>query len=378
MKYLFTVALVFITIVVFAQNNQAFVIKGIIKNGNGRKIWLVKMGDHSEPMDSIMLNNMGVFTLTMNAPEEARYYITWEKNSDDNYFGFINDINLIVIKGDLKDKKSFNVENSKLNSAFRELNLFMNEQEIKYNSVIHKCDSLKTKKLLNENLKNSCVLQLEEIQFKQKDELFKYLSNTQSPAFKWHILVQLSHLGYVITFNEIEYLLQQAVKEYPQHKGLNNFAEAIANIKKSYLQNQSQIGQLLPNISLSDTKNKIVNLTDFKGKYFLLDFWASWCSPCRKENIHLTQILKQFSNKNFNVVGISLDDRRDYWLEASKKDHITWTNLSDLKGLESPAAKSLNVVSLPRNFLIDPQGTIIAVNLYGEALENKLKEVLIK
>lgn len=375
-KYLTTIAVVLYFNAASAQTEKSFVIKGTIKNANGKKIWLAKQGDHSEPIDSATLNSSGIFSLTMNAPEEARYHLMWKQDKNNGYFTFINDANLMNITGDMQDSKSFTVENSQLNNELKELTSFIDEKKTNYYSIYHKYDSLRSNKLLDSNLKKSYILQLEDIEAEQKDKLFSYLSGTSSPAFKWHILVGLAHLPSVISPYEIQYLLQQATKEYPQHKGLRSFADAITNIKKSYLENQNQTGKPFPSFSLPNTKNKIVSLTDFKGKYILVDFWASWCKPCREENPHLAEILKQFLNKNFTIVSISLDDHKNYWLEASIKDNITWTNLCDLKGMESPIAKQLNILSLPRNLLIDPQGAIIAINLYGEDLENKLKEVL--
>lgn len=385
-KYLTTIAVVLYFNAASAQTEKSFVIKGTIKNANGKKIWLAKQGDHSEPIDSATLNSSGIFSLTMNAPEEARYHLMWKQNKNNGYFTFINDANLMNITGDMQDVKGFSVENSTINKEFKELSLFMDEQRTTYDSIVRKLDSLKINELLDARTvidkyemqleKIQIQQQFEEIEIKQKDKLFSYLSGTSSPAFKWHILVALYHLPSVVSPNEIQYLLQQATKEYPQHKGLNSFAEAIKNIQKSYTDNQKQIGKSLPNIALPDTKNKMVSLSSFKGKYILLDFWASWCPPCRAENPHLLQVLKQFSNKIFTLVSISLDNHKNYWLEASIKDNITWTNLCDLKGMESPIAKQLNILSLPRNLLIDPQGAIIAINLYGEDLENKLKEVL--
>ncbi|MBP6432119.1 MAG: AhpC/TSA family protein, partial [Ferruginibacter sp.] len=128
----------------------------------------------------------------------------------------------------------------------------------------------------------------------------------------------------------------------------------------------------------NDTEGKPISLSSFKGKYVLLDFWASWCRPCREENPNVVKAYNKFKEKKFTVLGISLDrpDAKDNWIQAIKDDGLTWTNVSDLKFWQNEVAQKYKVGSIPQNYLIDPQGIIIAKNLRGQALEDKLCEVL--
>ncbi|MEP6749274.1 MAG: TlpA disulfide reductase family protein [Bacteroidota bacterium] len=126
----------------------------------------------------------------------------------------------------------------------------------------------------------------------------------------------------------------------------------------------------------TDVNGKPVTLSSFKGKYVLVDFWASWCGPCRMENPNVVNTYQQFKSKNFTVLGVSLDKLKDPWLKAISDDKLEWTHVSDLKFWSNEVAVKYHIQSIPQNFLIDPNGKIIARNLRGPALKEKLCELL--
>jgi peroxiredoxin len=150
----------------------------------------------------------------------------------------------------------------------------------------------------------------------------------------------------------------------------NYIAQQITEFKNSPL------GKPMEDFSQQDTSGKIVKLSSLKGKYVLVDFWASWCGPCRAENPNVVRVYNKFKDKNFTVLGVSLDQAKDAWIKAINADALTWTQISDLQGWRNSVAQQFKIQSIPQNYLIDPEGKVVARNLRGAALEYKLTSLL--
>ncbi|MBV7531843.1 TlpA disulfide reductase family protein [Chitinophaga sp. sic0106] len=148
---------------------------------------------------------------------------------------------------------------------------------------------------------------------------------------------------------------------------------ATAYIKSAY---KNALGVAAEDFAQEDMKGQLVKLSSFKGKYVLVDFWASWCGPCRQENPNVVKAYNKYKDKNFTILGVSLDQDKARWLRAITQDGLGWTQVSDLKGWGNEVAVQYGIQSIPSNFLVDPAGNIIARNLRGEALEAKLAELL--
>lgn len=172
---------------------------------------------------------------------------------------------------------------------------------------------------------------------------------------------------------------KKILKEYFELFDLNLknsiFGQEILALLNSDIK-ELKIGEQAPDFSLPNKDGKMISLSQYKGKYVLLDFWGSWCTPCRLENKNLLIYYKEFHHKGFDILGVSIEGSRQAWLESMKEDQITWESLSDLNTDKTEPVRLYSVHSYPTNFLIDPDGKIIAKNLRGVELPKKLRELI--
>ena len=181
----------------------------------------------------------------------------------------------------------------------------------------------------------------------------------------------LGSISYEMEADELETILSKldtAIASLPQIVSLK---ERVVAMKKV------AIGQKAPDFTMNDVDGNPVSLSSKTGsKLLLIDFWAAWCGPCRKENPNVVKVYTEFNKKGFNIFGVSLDQKKEDWVKAIADDKLPWTHVSDLQYWSNSAAKTYAVSAIPANFLLDETGTIIAKNLRGDDLYNKVKEVL--
>jgi peroxiredoxin len=300
------------------------------------------------------------------SPEKSVLFIG--SPNERNKFLFTNgEYNELVVTGDSTNillQKYFKFRNNII-SQIQNINTPSEEEKIiARNSIIMKYQSY-IKKFIKENKNSPCLIML--------------LGEIQNPMdFKKELLL----IKNVVQERFVkEKYLKEVVKLIEQAKQQEDYIFQQKN-RVNEEQNKREelginIGALAPEISLKNPDGKLIALSSLKGKVVLLDFWASWCRPCRAENPNVVRLYNKYKNKGFTVYSVSLDQNKDKWLAAISQDKLTWSNhVSELTGWKSSAGNKYGVSSIPKTFLIDAKGKIIAYDLRGNDLEKKLSEIL--
>jgi peroxiredoxin len=375
MKNLFQLS--FLIIVLFSscgQKNQElrYNVAGTISHATAQKLLLQEVPYGGKPiitLDSTSLKEDGKFSFDFIAKEEGIYRIATEKEVE---ILFINDEENIQINADANDYNSYQIKGSKNSEGLLK---FLKEYRQKDSSIFATLYNLDA--LQNQKGKDSTIYWLQKQKTDKINQLNKFIEKTvnteTSPAFLYYAL------GLSTRSMEAAQVLAMA-KVAAERTKATPLVEFVAKLNSQVQANTNvgpiEVGQMAPEIALQDINGKIITLSSLKGKYVLVDFWASWCGPCRGENPNVVANYEKYKNKNFTVLGVSLDDDKASWIEAIKEDKLNWQHISDLKKWESIVVGAYQIQGIPFNVLLDPTGKIVAKELRGEALGATLATLL--
>jgi len=350
------------------QSNNKSVIKGVIDT-IPHSIYFVKYKNEGNTIsDTVSLDDQSNFKYTATISEPTIFNISIKNIYNKNYIG-----DFVIYSFWIEPEKTieFNGYKGWLINGAKGLIPISNKFDIKNSSL----DSIE--RIFNKNKSTAIITKTEQLGRDLKNDELIEVIREQSDLF--------------ISHHPNNYYGLYLISKFPDNTNKhlndrNNMFKKISNdLQKTYLGESIlqkinigkiiEIGEILPEFQQTDTTSKVVKLSQFRGKYVLVDFWASWCGPCRRENPNLVKAYQKYRSKGFEIIGISLDENKAEWLKAIRDDELKWTQLSDLKSFKNSVAQQLFIQAVPDNFLIDPNGVVLAKGLRGDNLNKELERI---
>lgn len=376
MKKLTLAALMVAPLTILAQS-PGYTLKAKIANVNApAKAYLTYKLNGKNILDSSVVSN-GIFQFSgiLNVPVKATLILD-HKGGGISILGNSADAldlylaNELITVTSVDSVKFASVKGSKINKDYTDYKAFLSvpEKVILNLNEAHRSASDEEKK--NPDFQTNIRARYQKASAEKKALQRRFIQSNPDSYFSLIALTDIA--GSSMNVSEIEPIFNKLSADLRLNPVGKAFAAQIETARAT------SIGMVAPQFTQNDVNGKPVSLSSFKGKYVLIDFWASWCGPCRAENPNVVNAFNRYKDKNFTILGISLDNpgKKDAWLTAIEKDQLNWTQLSDLNGWGNVVARLYGVRSIPQNLLLDPDGKIIGKNLRGEGLHHKLKEIL--
>lgn len=362
--FLFIIS-IFLFVSCSEKNEKTFSISGKVGELNNN-FAVLSISDNiqkksSTIVDSLTINEQGEFKSSYNL-EPNIYYLTIDNKTIELAIDYGQNI---VIKGSPKDDiKVSGSTDTQLLIAYEAFRVTSLERLVK--SVRKEIRNLKNKS--TNPLKIAELRELEVENYKKHiDELKSFVEEKMGTSIAiYYSSTRWNGNENLEFFKNLVYSFEGKYPNLSITQKLNN---------KIQLLEKTTIGGTISNIEMPNSKSEIISLNQINNKYTLVDFWASWCPPCRTESTLLNELYNEYQSKGFEIYGISLDSKRGSWLKALEKDNRIWPEVSQLKGFNTPISIEYGITALPSNFLIDSTGKIIAVNIHGKSLKKKLREL---
>jgi peroxiredoxin len=355
------------------SNNQVdnekgqYIIKGSIKGVDANALVVLHEFASQQLLlvDSVRTDDKGQYSLTGKSEEPRFFYLTVNTNQPPGVPLILENgknLNLDIELGAfIETKVKGDAKNMKLKQLY-DIYMSHNKQSKEFQDRVQSINP----QTAGDSLRTAISAEYNDMQVNMRKDIEGFIESNKGSMSTYFAVT------YVVPEAPID-MLESALVKMKTDISQNSYTAELENRINSI--KPLSIGGLAPDISLANPEGDIIKLSSLRGKVVMIDFWASWCGPCRKENPNVVKVYQKYHDKGFEIYGVSLDRDRAKWQQAIAKDGLTWPHVSDLKGWQSSAAGLYKVTGIPKTFLLDEKGRILAMDLRGQQLEAKLAEI---